>query len=165
MGFDSEGGSSCSTTTYSVLGSLVWQAHVDLLLVYRYLLHYPFQSLYTGRPPSFSLAYIDCGFPQYDASSNGKGGSIGSSCELFNKISWGHILSPFLFFLQSRFGRVVSLQNASRKLLLAFLQQKYHLTRLSWSLIVKFASFHCHKEWFLHQLTSLDRFKNVYWTI
>lgn len=24
------------------------------------------QSLNTGRPPSFSLAYIDCSFPQYD---------------------------------------------------------------------------------------------------
>ena len=64
-----------------------------------------------------------------------------------------------------RFGSVVSLQNASRKLLLAFLQPKYHLTRLSWSLIVKFVSFHCQKEWSLRQMTWLDHFKNVYWTI
>ena len=65
----------------------VWQARIDPLLVYRYLLHDPFQSLNTGRPPTFSLAYVDCGFPQYDASSNGKGGSFGSSCELFDKVS------------------------------------------------------------------------------
>ena len=75
----------------------VWQACIDSLFVHRYLLHYPFQSLNTGRPPSFSLAYVDCGFPQYDASSNGKGGSFGSSCEILNKIDWSHILIPFPF--------------------------------------------------------------------
>ena len=64
----------------------VWQASIDSLLFYRYLLYdFFFQSLNTGRPPSFSLAYVDCGFPQYDASSNGKGGNFGSSCELFDK--------------------------------------------------------------------------------
>ena len=66
---------------------------------------------------------------------------------------------------QLRFGSVVSLQNASQKLLLAFLQPKYHLTRLSWSLIVKFVSFHCQTEWFPRQMTWLDHFKNAYWTI
>lgn len=64
-----------------------------------------------------------------------------------------------------KFGIVVSLRNASQKLLLAFLQPKYHPTRLSWSLTVKFVSFHCQKEWSLHQMTWLDRSKNAHWTI
>ncbi|KAF8827844.1 hypothetical protein HHX47_DHR4000927 [Lentinula edodes] len=42
------------------------------------LAHFSRQSLNTGRPPSFSLAYVDCSFPQYeginmkDANSQGK---------------------------------------------------------------------------------------------
>jgi len=128
MGFDSEDG---STTTYSLLGPFrlrVWQ------------------SLNTGHPPSFSLAYIDCGFPQYDASSNDEGGRFGSSCELSNKIYWVHTVPSS----RLRFGSAVSLQSASRKLLLAFLQPKYHLTQLSWSLIVEFMRFHCQtgRRWF-----------------
>ncbi|KAF8798672.1 hypothetical protein BYT27DRAFT_7203268 [Phlegmacium glaucopus] len=38
------------------------------------------QSLNTGRPPSFSLAYTDCSFPQYDT---GKDGNFGSSFEIW----------------------------------------------------------------------------------
>jgi hypothetical protein len=101
MGFDTEDG---STTAYSLLGPLRLRYLAGTyrsLSVYRYLLHDPLQSLNTGRPPTFSLAYVDCGFPQYDASSNGKGGSSGSSCELFDKISYGHILIPFLFLPHS----------------------------------------------------------------
>jgi hypothetical protein len=53
-----------------------------------HLLHYihliiPLQSLNTGRPPSFSLAYIDCSFPQPDEGSEGEGaeGGFGTACE------------------------------------------------------------------------------------
>ena len=66
---------------------------------------------------------------------------------------------------QLRFGSVVSLQNVLPKLLLVFLPLKHHLTRLSWSLIVKFVSFHFQKEWSLRQTTCLDRFKNAFWSI
>ena len=98
MGLDSEDG---STTTYSLLGPLRYRC---LAGTYRSFINVPlsltwsFQSLNTGRPPSFSLAYVDCGFPQYDASSSGKGGSFGSSCKLFDKVSWTHILSPIRSF-------------------------------------------------------------------
>lgn len=39
------------------------------------------QSLNTGRPPSFSLAYIDCSFPQYDDQKDG--GSPGCEFEIW----------------------------------------------------------------------------------
>ncbi|KAF9522363.1 fungal-specific transcription factor domain-containing protein [Crepidotus variabilis] len=41
------------------------------------------QSLCTGRPPSFSLAYIDCGYPQYGKDDNGEEGSFGSAFEVW----------------------------------------------------------------------------------
>ncbi|KAF9060968.1 fungal-specific transcription factor domain-containing protein [Rhodocollybia butyracea] len=49
------------------------------------------QSLNTGRPPSFSLAYIDCGFPQYEGvnmkneGAEGKANGLRGSADYENK--------------------------------------------------------------------------------
>ncbi|KAF8991889.1 fungal-specific transcription factor domain-containing protein [Cyathus striatus] len=41
------------------------------------------QSLNTGRPPSFSLAYIDCSFPQYPPNDKSKEGGFGAAFEIW----------------------------------------------------------------------------------
>ncbi|PFH47833.1 hypothetical protein AMATHDRAFT_151154 [Amanita thiersii Skay4041] len=41
------------------------------------------QSLNTGRPPSFSLAYIDCSYPQYDTGGKNNENSFGSAFEVW----------------------------------------------------------------------------------
>lgn len=56
----------------------VWQVSEKGASSAMNLAHFSRQSLNTGRPPSFSLAYVDCSFPQYeginmkDANSQGK---------------------------------------------------------------------------------------------
>lgn len=47
----------------------------------------------TGRPPTFSLAYIDCGFPQQDTEKD-KEGRFGAACTLFRPAFHVYVFSP-----------------------------------------------------------------------
>lgn len=61
-----------STPSYSLLGSLCCRRLAGMVFHHCHQQKQKqntfSQSLNTGRPPSFSLAYIDCRFPQYDHS-------------------------------------------------------------------------------------------------
>jgi len=56
----------------------VWQVRSPLAIIITTKTFFT-QSLNTGRPPSFSLAYIDCRFPQYDHANNANKGTACTS--------------------------------------------------------------------------------------
>lgn len=64
---------------WNLFVSDVWQVCSFSPLIY-FCPDQQHQSLNTGRPPSFSMAYSDCSYPQYGADGTGREADFGTSC-------------------------------------------------------------------------------------